>query len=105
MLVSELKGDDLAYWAAKAQGWTEKRNGWLDKSGEWHDKHFWAPHLNWHQCGGLIEKYSISITPCTDGWYAECGVSHADAYGDTPQEAVCRAVVADMFGEEVGDGV
>ncbi|CDG95856.1 conserved hypothetical protein [Xenorhabdus bovienii str. puntauvense] len=70
-----------------------------------------APSTDWAQCGQLIEKYEMDLTPVMGGTYC-AGLSITDGalctddyvsivYGDTPQIAICRAVVAAQLGDEV----
>jgi len=60
-----------------------------------------SPSTNWSQCGKLIEEYKVTVE-----WYE--GFGEWSAYTDdasknfyeaTPQEAVCRAVIAMKEGE------
>lgn len=104
MKVSELEWDRLDYWVAKAQGWTEKLNGWLDGEGAWHNKSCWDPSEDWQDCGPLIEKYIQNIEMLWDGRWEAISQADLNGYiGDTPQEAICRAVVASVYGDEVDE--
>ncbi|MGJ0580765.1 phage protein NinX family protein [Xenorhabdus bovienii] len=71
----------------------------------------YSPSTTWSQCGELIEKYEMDLTPVMGGTYC-AGLSITDGalctddyvsivYGDTPQIAICRAVVAAQLGGEV----
>ncbi|MBD2811893.1 DUF2591 family protein [Xenorhabdus sp. Vera] len=72
----------------------------------------WNPTTNWEQCGQLIERYTMDLTPVMGGTYC-AGLSittgalcpddyvNVEMYGATPQIAICRAVVAAQLGDEV----
>ena len=116
MKTSELSGALLDAWVAKAQGWRiqEQENGeryWIDDNFDSEWCFGYTPTRNWQQCGELIEKHQISCmvnkakywsasivkdTHGLDTWYV--------GLADNPQEAICRAVVASVYGEEVSDG-
>ncbi|CDG21039.1 conserved protein of unknown function [Xenorhabdus poinarii G6] len=96
---SELTGLALDYAVAIAQRWeiviiTE-----------------YSPSTDWEQCGQLIEKYIDDLTHMAfrgDHWVANCRAVLVDDFsifktqtGDTPQIAICRAVVAAQSGDEV----
>lgn len=113
MKVSELTGDKLDYWVAKAQGWDKSFNKlglyavWVTEYGD-EPIHHYKPTTNWQQCGELIEKFNLNLLRLDDGWKSGYVYSYADkdvmfAKGSTPQEAICRAVVASIYGEEVSD--
>lgn len=119
MKVSELSGAELDYWVARAQGWTKEKYPSLDGGED--DCWCWdgapritvfgyCPHDNWMQCGPLIEKYKISLGYSSSfGWIAEIwqkqkimrGFDHIEQCGESPAIAICRAVVASAYGEEV----
>ena len=111
--VSELTGPELAYWAARAQGFE------LLPVQHNHDQQAWRmpddgnvilvsdyqPQDNWAQCGALIEEVSVSVTRQwrerkERAWLAVCG-EFASEYGENPKEAICRCVVASVYGEFV----
>ena len=124
MKVSELIGEQLSYWVAKAQGWKTQQGGYMaglnwvneppycvDENGDFKSAKY-RPDQDSAQAFELIEKFGIEVKPIQsrmDGsWYAHC--KYYDNYrnnsrvGSTPQEAICRAVVASVYGEEVSDG-
>ena len=113
MKVSELTGEQLSYWVAKAQGWSldTEHGDWLYYGSAIIGREFYRPHQDSAQAFELIEKFGIEVKPIQsrmDGsWYAHC--KYYDNYrnnsrvGSTPQEAICRAVVASVYGEEVSD--
>ncbi|PHM23284.1 phage protein NinX family protein [Xenorhabdus budapestensis] len=72
----------------------------------------YSPSTDWAQCGKLIEEYEMDLAPVMGGTYcaglsitegALCTDDYVsiDMYGDTPQIAICRAVVAAQLGAEV----
>ncbi|UIF90938.1 phage protein NinX family protein [Cupriavidus sp. UYPR2.512] len=80
-----------------------------DDDGQW--RHF-MPSISWADAGPLIDKYHVAVMRNRDGsWdaYTEGRCLHfgpegkAEALGETVQIAVCRAVVAHVFGKEVLD--
>ena len=104
MKTSELVGPELDYWVAKAQGWLEKTHGWLDNELRFHNKHFWEPSTNWKQVGELVEKYHVSFSAQTTGNYmAWIKPGDNNIISETPQVSICRAVVASVYGENVGE--
>ncbi|MGJ0578577.1 phage protein NinX family protein [Xenorhabdus bovienii] len=61
---------------------------------------------DWSECGPLIEKYNIELVnellDCVLFWSANCNyVSDDYLDGQTPQIAICRAVVAAQLGSQV----
>ncbi len=117
MKTSELEGTELDYWVAKAQGW-ELIDFLGDGEMYWNDPHStyikrkcgYHPTTNWAQCGELLEKFEMHLfrpsrwSPKNDIWGAMTNV-HVDAVGEGHDQktAICRAVVASKFGEEVSD--
>jgi hypothetical protein len=118
MHVSELKGELLDLWVAKAVGWPF----WMqDAWGDWHpmadsrNERQWRPRTDWCHCGPLIEEWKVEldfffISPYSgefDVWrafarepdYDSCGPP--DWEGSGALEAICRAIVAGVYGEEV----
>lgn len=101
--VSELTGALLDYWVAKAEGLDPEISafgaclvtGVAD----------YAPSINWAQGGPLIEKHNIPLEQCMDTWTAMApnATMFVEADGDTPLQAICRAVVRAKFGNEVPD--
>lgn len=114
MLVSELTGNDLNHWVAKARGWelvpAQNNDGeilpwnvWLDFNDKFIGHEYeYEPDTNWQQCGELIEKFKVTIWPtCRREWVANTWKRNHPNSGSTSQEAICRAVVASVYGEEV----
>ena len=115
MKTSELTGDKLDYWVAKAQRWTQvvnaagNGNNWeCNETGFHTDYH---PTTNWQQCGELIalptfhwvQKLREPRVATGDTYAAKFDNVFPAMYGSTPQEAICRAVCASVFGEEIPD--
>ena len=99
--------EELDKAVAKAQGWEHiansdwefMRNGALWVASQYH------PSTNWEQAGELLEKYAITLTPYGDvhgnvcEWRAITSESKGYATADTPQRAICLAVL-ELKGEK-----
>jgi hypothetical protein len=110
--ISELTGKALDWAVARATG---KKSSLVDgdiclpnSSGEFTRK--FSPSTDWSQCGQLIEAFLDSLTRmCIDSpWVASCKAVTVDDFsiwkveiGETPQIALCRAVVSAKLGDEV----
>lgn len=125
MKTAELQGAMLNYWVARAEGHAaehlEIRNvprtdmcicvrtipGMSDKTIA---LEVMAYSMNWAQGGPLIEKHRMDVeSPDSDGapWVASLYVPARQfrlyGHGDTPMQAVCRAIVRAEFGDDVED--
>ncbi|MDE9479509.1 phage protein NinX family protein [Xenorhabdus bovienii] len=60
----------------------------------------YSPTTRWDVCGELIEKYKVKFEHSEHIWFASCKRGML-ALGRTPQIAICRAVVAARWGNEV----
>lgn len=122
MRVSNLQGELLAQWVARANGWpVEVEDGDdVDSPLYTRDEHgipqsftvhgYW-PHGNWVQGGPLIAAWIDTLDRADDHgtypvtadepWYASAG--RASAIGPTPLIAAMRAYVASKFGDTVSD--
>ena len=103
MKTSELTGDKLDYWVGIVN-MPKDYIGTLETWGvsvKFAMKHGYSPTNNWQQCGELIEKHEVLLSYDVESflWYAM--VDRSVVNGATPQEAICRAVVASVYGEEV----
>ncbi|MFM0151426.1 phage protein NinX family protein [Paraburkholderia sediminicola] len=111
MRVSELSGDLLDYWVARAEGIEHgpdlremRPGGVLIKM--WSKEGFtfytaYTPSTDIAQAWPIIERERPSLTPLNSGvgWYAtHNGMPY---YGDTVQVAALRAFVGATFGESV----
>ena len=121
MKVSELKGSQLDYWVAKAEGYAlelylsgyRMRNSENEVAGFIGPALLWnyAPSRDWSQGGPIIEREQFAIIPVMGGtWCAERNVpTGGDDYevsvshGGTPLIAAMRCYVTSRFGEEVGE--
>ena len=109
MKVSELDGPLLGKWVAKAQGWGKvyPQRFWKDENGKWVcDILTYHPHINGAQAMELVKKYRIHLYYEDGAWIAETLYIKArwgciNAYATTPEVAICRAVVASVYGGEV----
>ena len=106
--VATLTGKDLDYWVARAQGWD------CDEYGNWYEDYVggaeivydYTPSTNWQQCGELIIRFRVYLDHLISGkWRAQSllKLGTNSAKGSTPQEAICRAVVASVYGDTVGE--
>lgn len=100
--VSELTGPELSAWVARAQGWIQVSEFyWKDADGHTViDGNRYEPHINGGQCFELIEKFEMTVgyMPLNKVWYAN-GFNLGTEEGETASIAVCRAVVASVYGE------
>lgn len=100
MKVSELEGEKLDFWVAKAsQGDFEIGPESVPDLHEW-----WKPSSNWAQGGPIIERERIDITSHEDmkNWVAQTQ-KWTWRIGSTPLIAAMRCFVANTYGPEVPD--
>ncbi len=110
MKTSELTGKDLDHWVAKAQGWKKHFDGnctysWESQEDPWFMAYVddYSPTSNDGQAFALIEKFKITtglVNRKKDTWFA-IGDDQSVGYALDPRTAICRAVVASEFGDEV----
>lgn len=67
---------------------------------------YFSPSVKWDQCGPLIDKYELNLVGCDGDWSCVKTWIGPEIYehypdGDTPQIAICRAIVASVLGDEV----
>jgi hypothetical protein len=107
MNVSELTGELLDTWVARAAGVPIKRraDGFL-YTDEDHPK-AWQPSNFWEDAGPIIERAGIGVSPYRGVWGAwlsvDSYVGNPDMTGETPRIAAMRAFVASKFGDTVPD--
>ncbi|MAL97183.1 MAG: hypothetical protein CL583_01915 [Alteromonadaceae bacterium] len=69
------------------------------------DFQIFRPTADWSQCGPLVGKFLVAMSPCLSGnFIAECFDKirrHGERTGPTPLVAICRAVVFAKLGEVV----
>lgn len=104
--VDGMSGRALDYAVAQATG----RNIIAVK--HWSDKENYRPSTNWCQCGPLIARHRIRLMPPYPGvskhsdldvqWMARAEHSDDHIYGETPEIAICRAIVSAAFGDVYG---
>lgn len=125
MKTSELIGALLDYWVARAEG-AQPVNDYGRPCLQWpgacalmdatkNPCYITTPDYStdWNRAGPLIEKHfsmhdefqlsrhrdgSWAVMPCRDD-----GEPYFYVDGDTPLQAICRAVVRAAFGDEVGE--
>lgn len=97
--VKDMTNAQLDKWTARAQGDFYVRG--------------YKPTENWSQCGPLIDKFELEVLRSQekgkpkyfafsiDPKYGDESILDDVTYGSTPQEAICRAVVAAVYGEYV----
>lgn len=113
MKTSELTDALLDYWTARAEGIpAEQLAIRLVPRTEWTICVHMPPDLvprtlaystAWAQGGPLIEKHSTDIFFAPPTWHASIGRANCSdrGAGDTPLQALCRAIVRASFGGEV----
>lgn len=116
MKVSELEGQELDYWVGRAQGWNtfvpaaSSFTYWFESDGQYRwQLTAYTPSTNWAQAGELVEKYALTDIGFAYQDYDDTKVyvcAHGNRirnrqYGPTPCIAICRAVVASVYGDEV----
>ena len=102
-----MTNEELDKAVAEAQGWTliNKVSGLDAFIGTWVsenvriDQEFYHPSTNWQQAGELLEKYKIDLEYVDTNWEATIwdllnNVPIAETAADTPQRAICLAVLA-----------
>lgn len=120
--VSELVGPALDWAVGRAQGWVVYPTDSVEHGDTWHmdpDRApfgrvmkvaDWQPSTRWAQCGQLIERYMLRISPhvrrndVVTSWAADtcwpCNTTPGQC-GATPLIAACRAIVASAMGGTV----
>ena len=122
MKVSELTGEKLDYWVARIVNpggyyvieddgvcWEidpPRTDGYC--SGRRILSRSFQPSTEWFDLGPLIDKFKINIEWVDDGKYCSAFIKPVTGpddvrFGQTPQIAACRAIVASVYGEEVDD--
>lgn len=93
---SELKGGALDFATAVADGFDAdylKRNpNAIPEYSEY-----------WNDCGDLITEHEINLSNEDGEWFASMAphMNECIQSGETPQIAICRAVVINFLGDEV----
>lgn len=116
--IEDLTDEQLDEWAALAQGWEEdefEEHGQVYSewkyAGGYISKDKYTPTTNPAQWARLIERFEIWLsndnTDCDNRWIATTKETHVvggkdlAGYGPTPAIAICRAVIASVYGDEV----
>lgn len=109
MKTVELTGALLDYWVARAEGSQDAMIVQWPMEQICLTSHNalaatpFRPSTQWAHGGPLIEKYHLNVSECDPpAWRAWSNDLDAE-YGDTPLQAICRAVVRAAFGDEVGE--
>lgn len=101
MKTNELIGPPLDWAVAKCENETQI----VQFSSLASSKHYYAPSRKWAQGGPIIERESISLTPCDDmeSWAADTTFRQGveTQYGPTPLIAAMRCYVTSKLGDEV----
>lgn len=109
MKVSELTGDKLDYWVARANGWTRAGDAWVDAQGiaQYFPAVCYDPSRDWALAGPIIEKCEFRLESpwegCPGQWMAAAKNAASFLYGPTALVATMRAFVASVYGAEVPD--
>lgn len=71
--------------------------------GEWLPFAYFTPSTAWSQCGPLIVECGVWLSDDEGSYVASCfpHINNAVHHGDTPQIAICRAVVQAVKGSEL----
>lgn len=113
--VNDLTKKELDYWVGRSLGWSLlKQVGtlkplWTNSDGlivsSYND---FRPSMEWSRTGPLIKKFKIGVISA--GKEKESFIANFDgldfwvgAEMDSPQMAICRAVIFSMFGENLED--
>lgn len=114
MKTAELTGALLNYWVARAEGVPAEQLLFYETpyTKEKVCAH-WAPgakgvslhySTDWAQGGPLIQKWHLDLQECNGPvWEVYRYAARTFTQGDTPLQAICRAVVRAAFGDEVGE--
>ena len=71
----------------------------------------YQPSTNGAQAFELIEEFNILLVPLADEgrytgeWEANIGESYNSSWGYSPAEAICKAVCAAKWGDEIPDSI
>lgn len=118
--IDNLTLDQLNEWTAKARGWVKR----IDESNEYPDQYMYCdaktgiwecdaenytPTDNREQWAELLEEFKLTIKPPAmhngnvTSWAAlkQWPLAQTPLTGETPGIAICRAVVASVFGTKV----
>jgi len=106
--ITDLTDQQLCHLCATAQGWRVHNKAYVTDSLEMGNlliDHY-DPINNWQQAGELVEKYGLWLVKRYTGLW-DCGnesdreIDCIRIKADTPQRAICLAVVASVYGDEV----
>ena len=100
---SEMTNEELDSAVATAQGWKLLTGDLANEPDYWVNGNIYKcdyhPSTNWQQAGELVEKYKIDLEYVDTNWEATIwdllnNVPIAETAADTPQRAICLAVLA-----------
>jgi len=110
-LIVDLTKKELNHCVAKAQGWELVEGCWRDSTGTHLNQYCsltkgntYRPTTNPAQWAELIEKFDMYLNKGKPYWWAKVGGAYSGfrhIQGKTPSIAICRAVVASVYGEYV----
>lgn len=115
MKTSELTGSQLDLWTAKAQGWpaylSEDSGRCMAIIPPLKGYVHYSPSGAWLDAGKLIDDFEVWISndaqDCDNQWIATTKETHVcinddlAGYGPDPKTAICRSVIASVYGDEV----
>ena len=111
--ITALTDEQINYWVAKAQGWDEiEQHGfsnedvWLHGSDYVMNVSDYTPTTNSAQAWDLMIKYELLVGKMhNEERYGAKSLTTQNindiSFADTPQKAVCLAVIASVYGEEI----
>lgn len=114
MKTSELTGALLDYWTARAEG-LQALTLKIVKGADGVECCMFSPFVpsqeseplrystSWDLCGPLIEKGRLNVNESVSRLWGAYDGHKGWAHGETPQIAICRAVVRSVFGDEVDE--
>lgn len=107
MKVSELEGDSLDYWVARAIGYIDRHAMAMQAEQPWSCEF----SKSWNLGGPILERERINLEFISGEWCAYIDTSEKmvrpdnTCYGPTTLIAAMRCFVSSKFGDEVPDEV
>ena len=119
--VQDLTNEQLDEWVARAREWRKADclTGsdspsnpfgepiwycWWDDDAKICDIGKYSPTNNDAQAMALLKEFESNVAKCGPRWWAIRKWNNGDAargFGETPNAAICRAIISSKFGNEV----